>query len=89
MRVNVRVYPAAGRTEVGGRYGTKDPPVLIVRVHARAVDGRANKAVIEAVALAFGVTRRGVDLIAGRSSRNKALEVTGADQAALAFLLDR
>jgi hypothetical protein len=88
MRVNVRVYPAAGRTEVGGRYGTTDPPVLIVRVNAPAVDGRANVAVIEAVAKAFGVKRREVDVVAGTSHRAKTLEVTGADPAALALLLD-
>jgi uncharacterized protein (TIGR00251 family) len=88
MRLKVRVYPAAGRTEVGGRYGTTDPPVLIVRVHAPAADGRANMAVIEAVAGAFGVKRRDVDIVSGASHRNKVLEVTGADPAALALLLD-
>jgi len=88
MRVNVRVYPAAGRTEVGGRYGTTDPPLLIVRVNAPAVDGRANTAVMEAVANAFSVKQREVSVIAGRSSRTKTLEVTGADPAALALLLD-
>jgi uncharacterized protein (TIGR00251 family) len=88
MRLKVRVYPAAGRTEVGGRYGTTDPPVLIVRVNAPAADGRANVAVVEAVAKAFGVKRREVDIVAGASNRNKTLEVTGADPAALALLLD-
>jgi hypothetical protein len=39
--------------------------VLIVRVNAPAVDGRANVAVIEAVAKAFGVKRREVDVVAG------------------------
>jgi uncharacterized protein (TIGR00251 family) len=88
MRVNVRVYPAAARTEVGGRYGTADPPVLIVRVKAPAVDGRANLAVIEVVAKAFGVRRREVDIVSGRASRTKTVEVTGADPAVLALLLD-
>jgi hypothetical protein len=62
--------------------------VLIVRVNAPAVDGRANVAVIEAVAKAFGVKRRQVDVVAGASHRAKTLEVTGADPAALALLLE-
>jgi uncharacterized protein len=55
MRVNVRVYPGARRTTVGGRYGTSEPPILIVRVGAPATGGRANAAVIDAMAIAFAV----------------------------------
>jgi len=89
VRVNVRVYPAARKTKVGGRYGSGDPPVLIVRVTAPAVDGRANAAVIEAMAVAFAVKPKEIDLIFGGSSRNKVLSVTGADPATLAALLDQ
>jgi uncharacterized protein len=88
MRVSLRVYPAAGRTEVGGRYGESDPPVLIVRVNAPAVDGRANAAVVEAIAKAFAVKRTGVAIVAGESSRAKTVDVTGADPAVLGRLLD-
>jgi uncharacterized protein YggU (UPF0235/DUF167 family) len=87
MRVSVRVAPGSSRTEVGGRYGTTDPPVLIVRVHAPAVDGKANVAVTEAVAIAFEVKRSAVRLIAGRASRNKVIEVRGGDPATLTSLL--
>jgi uncharacterized protein (TIGR00251 family) len=89
MRVNVRVYPAARRTIVGGRYGTADPPVLIVRVNAPAVDGRANAAVIAAMADAFAVKPREIELVAGGSNRNKIIEVPGADAATLAALLEQ
>jgi uncharacterized protein YggU (UPF0235/DUF167 family) len=87
VRVNVRVYPAARRTKVGGRYGTTDPPVLIARVKAPAADRRANAAVVEAMALAFAVKPRAVVLVAGYSSRNKIAEVAGADPAILGALL--
>jgi uncharacterized protein (TIGR00251 family) len=89
VRVNVRVYPAARRTTVGGRYGTSEPPVLIVRVGAPATDGRANAAVVEAMAIAFAVKPREVNLITGESSRNKTVEIAGADSAVLAELLLR
>jgi uncharacterized protein (TIGR00251 family) len=87
MRVNVRVYPAARQTSVGGRYGTTDPPVLIVRVRAPAVDGRANAAVVEAMARAFAVKPAQIELVAGGSNRNKLVDVAGADPATLAALL--
>jgi uncharacterized protein (TIGR00251 family) len=87
MRVNVRVYPAARQTKVGGRYGTTDPPVLIIRVNAPAVDGRANVAVVKAMALAFAVKPAQIELVAGGSSRNKVVDVAGADPGALAALL--
>jgi uncharacterized protein (TIGR00251 family) len=87
MRVHVRVSPGAARTEVGGRYGEDDPPVLLVRVTAPATDGRANQAVVEALAEAFGVRRRAVALITGAGSRRKTVEVDGATPDALAQLL--
>jgi uncharacterized protein (TIGR00251 family) len=87
MRVNVRVYPASVRTDVGGRYGTSDPPTLIVRVTAPAIDGRANAAVIRAIARAFAVKGSEVSLIAGSSNRNKVVEVKRGDLATLTALL--
>jgi uncharacterized protein (TIGR00251 family) len=89
MRMHVRVSPASSHTKVGGRYGSTDPPILLVRVRAPAVDGKANAAVIAAVALAFGVTRSEVGVISGHTSRHKVLEVAGADTATLHALLAR
>lgn len=42
---------------------------------ARAVDGAATAAVLQAVADAFGVRRRDVTLISGATSRTKVLDV--------------
>ncbi len=55
---------------------------LVVRVHARAVDGAATDETLDAVADAFGLSRSMVELVHGRRSRAKILEVTG-DEAAL------
>ena len=46
MRLTVRVHPGARGDEVGGRYGTGEPPVLIVRVAAPARDGQANERLV-------------------------------------------
>jgi uncharacterized protein (TIGR00251 family) len=77
MRVAIRVTPGASRTRVGGSRGD----ALVVRVTARAVDGRATQAALRAVAEAFGVPARDVRLVRGATSRDKVVEVDGDDKA--------
>jgi len=55
---------------------------LVVRVHQPATDGRANLAVVEAVAAALGVATGAVRISSGHASRRKVIEVDG-DEAAL------
>ena len=73
MHTTIRVRPNSSRTRVGGAYG--DPPALVVAVGAPAVDGRANKAVIEALAEALGIPRRHISIISGTHSRTKVVDV--------------
>ncbi len=87
MRVTVRVSPGSRRTEVGGRYGEAEPAVLVVRVSARAVDGKANGAVVAALADAFGVPTRDVRIVTGQRGRTKLLEIEGGDPERLAALV--
>jgi uncharacterized protein YggU (UPF0235/DUF167 family) len=84
VRLTIRVRPGASRTSVGGSYDG----ALVVRVSARAVDGRATEAALSAVADAFGVRRHAVGLVAGETSRTKVVDIAGADPATLARLLD-
>jgi uncharacterized protein (TIGR00251 family) len=90
-RFTVRVRPGASRTQVGGGYG--DPPALIVAVSAPAVDGRANDAVVLAIAGAFDIRPRAVRIVSGTASRTKvvAIDVDMPDPVAerLAGLLSR
>ena len=67
----VRVKPGAARARVGGCYG--DPPALVVAVTEPAVDGRANDAVLRALARAVGVRPSRVEIASGRTARNKAV----------------
>jgi len=67
--------------------GGEHDGALVVRVGARAVDGKATAAALAAVAAAFGVRARAVTLVAGAASRRKIVEVAGADRAALDRLL--
>lgn len=75
VRVAIRVKPGASRTRVGGTYGD----ALVVAVSARAVDGAATTASLDAVADALGVRSRHVRLVTGVTSRDKVVEVDGLD----------
>ena len=80
MRLAIRVRPGASRESVGGRYGDA---AIVVKVNARAVDGKATEAALRAVADAFGVRRADVRLVSGATSRDKVVEIDG-DEAELA-----
>lgn len=73
VRVAIRVRPGASRAGVGGVHGE----ALVVKVSARAVEGRATEAALRAVADAVGVRRRDVRLVAGATSRDKVVEIDG------------
>ena len=83
MRVVVRVRPGTSRTVVGGSHDG----ALVVRVGARAVDGQATAAALQALAKALGVPRRSVVLVTGASSRTKVVDVPDAAADAVARLL--
>ena len=78
-RVALRVQPNASRSEVTGWLGD----TLRVRVAAAPVDGRANRAVIDALAHAVGVRRNAVAIVVGLGSRDKVAEIAGLDDAEL------
>jgi len=80
----VLVRPRSTRPGVGGTHDG----ILVVAVRAPATDGRANRAVVEAVAAALGVARGRVRIAAGAASRRKVVEVDG-DDAVLAAAWDR
>jgi uncharacterized protein len=83
MRVTIRAKPGSARPRVGG----EQDGALIVRVSARAVDGKATEAALTAVADSFGVCRSAVRLVSGTSSRTKIVDIDAADPRLLASLL--
>ncbi|HEX5510422.1 MAG TPA: DUF167 domain-containing protein [Actinomycetales bacterium] len=82
MRFSIRVRPGSSRTAVGGTHDD----ALVVRVTARAVDGAATQAALDAVAAALGVRRRQVALVSGATSRTKVVEVDADDDQVAAAL---
>jgi uncharacterized protein (TIGR00251 family) len=88
MRIKIRVHTRARDDGVGGRYGSDDPPTLVVRVRAAPTEGRANAACVKALAEAFGVPRDGVKIVTGSRARSKVVDVQGADPNRLRSLLE-
>jgi uncharacterized protein (TIGR00251 family) len=72
-RVRLRVTPAARQSAIVGRHGD----AWKVRVSAPADRGRANAALVELLAGSLGVPRPSVCVVAGTSSRDKVVELTG------------
>jgi hypothetical protein len=71
MRLPIRVTPGAKRPGIE----TAGDGTLVVKVREPAEDGRANDAVITALAGHFGVARRAVTIVHGHGSRRKLVEV--------------
>lgn len=73
----IHVTPRAQREAVGGRRGD----ALRVCVQAPPVAGRANAACVEALAQAFGIKRRDVELDPNARGRRKRVRLIGDVQA--------
>ena len=80
LRLTVRATPKAGKNEIAGR---RADGALLVRVTAAPQDGKANAAVCALVAKALGVPKRAVLVVRGETSRDKVLEIDGADEASV------
>jgi len=81
MRIGIRVRPGVRADAVGGGWDGPRGRALLVTVRARAVDGQANAAVIEALAAAFTLRRSAVSITAGHRGRDKIVELTGDPEA--------
>lgn len=75
----VKVTPGAKRNQLIG-YASG---VLRVKVAAKAVDGKANEALVECIAESLGIRPSGVSVFRGLKSREKVLQISGLTQAQL------
>lgn len=83
MRLRIRVKPGAHEDRV-----SREPDgSLLVLVRARAQEGKANEAVVKAVAKSLRVPKSSVRIVSGLSSRTKMLEVPGSESSGLPFLI--
>ena len=71
LKLSIHATPGARRTEAAGAHGG----ALRVRLGAPPVDGKANAALIDWAAGAFGVPKKQVQLLHGAAGRQKVLGV--------------
>ena len=71
MKIFVTVKPGAKREEIKSADGTH----LTVSVRAQAHEGKANDAVIRALAEHFAVPPSSMSIVTGRTSRRKIIEI--------------
>jgi uncharacterized protein len=83
-RIAVRVTTRAPRDVLAG---FRDDGVLLARISAPPVGGRANEALCRLIAKAAGVAPSRVSVVRGERSRDKAVRVEGVDEARLRDVL--
>jgi uncharacterized protein (TIGR00251 family) len=69
----LKTIPNAPRNELAGWLGD----ALKVKVHAPALDGRANEALLDFLAAELRLPRRAVSLVRGARARQKVVRVDG------------
>lgn len=79
VTLDLHIQPGASRTGVAGVHGDR----LKLRIHARPVEGEANRELLRFIADTLDVALRDVTLVRGASGRSKTVEVRGAAPAAL------
>jgi uncharacterized protein (TIGR00251 family) len=77
--LSVRLQPRARRDEV---VGERDG-VVVIRVSAPPVDGKANAALCRLIAKKAGVAPSRVEIVRGHGAREKVIRVDGLDAEAL------
>jgi uncharacterized protein (TIGR00251 family) len=77
--LELKIIPNAPRNEIVGWLGA----ALKIKVHAPALEGRANAELLDFLAEKIGVSRRDIGLLRGGKSRQKVVRISGLDAAAV------
>jgi uncharacterized protein len=89
LRVTIRLSPRARSDRLLGVAAVAEGGrALKASVTAPAQDGRANEALLQLLARAWRLPRRDLAIVAGATSRNKTVRVTGDAHRLLAKLSD-
>ncbi|AWV20847.1 putative cytosolic protein [Roseomonas mucosa] len=86
LELRVRAQPKARRPGITGVVEGADGPRLRVAVSPAPEDGRATRAVVEALAEALRVPPSAITLLAGAASREKTFRIQGEAEGLAAVL---
>jgi uncharacterized protein (TIGR00251 family) len=76
VMLQVKVVPGSSRSRVVGKYGDG----IKVQVVAAAEKGKANRAVVEVIAGAFGVRESQVVIVAGHTQPRKMVQIDMSEE---------
>jgi uncharacterized protein (TIGR00251 family) len=82
--LELKIIPNAPRNEVVGWLGA----ALKVKIHAPALESRANDALLDFLAEYLDLPRRSISLVRGDKSRQKIVRIEGLDEISLRHRLD-
>ena len=73
MTIKIKVEPRSSKTGIVGPYGN----ALKVKLTSPPVEGKANKELIEVLARELKVKKKDIEIVSGRSSKNKVVRING------------
>ena len=76
-KLKIRAVPNAPKSHCAGAYGDG----VKIKIAAPAMDGKANAEWIKYLAKTLGISKSGVRILSGESSRDKIVEVSGIEGA--------
>jgi len=75
ITVKVKVEPRSSQQGIAGVLGD----TVKIKVHAAPVGGSANEELIRIIADEFGIRKKSVRIIQGKTSRSKTIEIEGRE----------
>lgn len=73
--LKIKVEPRSSRAGIAGSYGD----ALKVKLTSPPVEGKANEELIEILAKEFRIRKKDIEIISGRTSKNKVVRLSGAE----------
>lgn len=73
--LKIKVEPRSSRAGIAGPYGD----ALKVKLTSPPVEGKANEELIEILAKEFRIRKKDIEIISGRTSKNKVVRLSGAE----------
>jgi uncharacterized protein (TIGR00251 family) len=83
ISVKIKVEPRSSKSGIVGMYGD----ALKVKLTSPPVEGKANRELVEVLAKASGVGKSDIEIVSGKSSKNKLVKITGIES--IADIIDR
>ncbi len=71
--INVKVEPRSSKSAIVGPYGD----AIKVKLTSPPVEGKANNELVEVLAKTLGIAKKNVEIISGKSSKNKIVKLYG------------